>query len=85
MLVDFGFEDGAASWSMVAECVGVEDAHTKDELIFSVKMAYQVTVRQQQQEQGEHSSVQSDRKFWNHVWQLYIPPKVRNFAWRITG
>ena len=52
-------------------------------LFFRVyKARYFPTCRRQQQEQGEHSLARSDREFWNRIWQLYIPPKVRNFAWR---
>ena len=24
---------------------------------------------------------QKDRRLWNHIWKLNIPPKVRNFVW----
>lgn len=70
--------------------INLKDTHTTDELlwkenkkgIFSVKTAYPLAVRQKQQEQGEHSSAWDDRKMWNRIWQLHIPPKVQNFVWR---
>ena len=49
---------------------------------FSMKTAYRVALRLKQQEQVEHSSAQKDRRLWNRIWQLNIPPKVRNFVWR---
>ena len=70
--------------------IDLRDTQSKDELlwkenkkgIFSVKTAYQVAIRQQQQEQGEPSSTRDVRRMWNRIWQLHIPPKVRNFVWR---
>ena len=34
-----------------------------------------------QQEQVENSLAQKDRRLWNRIWKLNIPPKVRNFVW----
>ena len=47
--------------------------------IFSFKLAYQVTIRTRQTEQVEHSSARQDKKLWNRIWQLQVPPKVRTF------
>ena len=49
--------------------------------LFSIKTAYQVASRMKQVEQVEHSSARVD-KMWNRIWQLHVPPKVRNFVWR---
>ena len=50
--------------------------------IFSVKLAYRVALRMRQAEQVEHSSARQDKKLWNRIWQLQVPPKVRMFVWR---
>ena len=49
---------------------------------FSVKTTYRVAIRINQQEQVENSLAQKDRRLWNRIWKLNIPPKVRNFVWR---
>ncbi|KAL0002033.1 hypothetical protein SO802_015814 [Lithocarpus litseifolius] len=49
---------------------------------FSVKTAYRVALCLNQPENPEHSTAREDKKFWNKMWKLPIPPKVRNFMWR---
>ena len=49
---------------------------------FSVRTAYRVALRLKQQEDVEHSIAGEEKKFWNKMWKLPIPPKVRNFMWR---
>ena len=51
--------------------------------VFSVKTAYRVAIRLKQLEQVEHSLARVDKKLWNRIWQLHIPPKVKNFVWRV--
>ena len=49
---------------------------------FSVRTAYQVALRLQQQVCVEHSSARTDGPIWKKIWTLNIPPKVRTFIWR---
>ena len=49
---------------------------------FSVKTAYWVALSLNQPENAEHTTAREDKKFWNKMWKLHIPPKVRNFIWR---
>ena len=66
------------------------EVHDRDKLLwketksgcFSVKTAYQVALRLKQPQNVEHSTAREDKKFWNKMWKLPIPPKVRNFMWR---
>lgn len=47
-----------------------------------MKLAYQVALRLlHQSENAEHSTAREEKKFWNTMWKLLIPPKVRNFTW----
>ena len=50
--------------------------------IFTVKSAYKVALRLQENTQAEHSRAGLDRPIWKKIWKLNIPPKVRNFLWR---
>ena len=52
---------------------------------FSVRISYQVALRMKGTGNGEHSRVQEDKPVWNRLWQLSIPPKVRNFVWRASS
>ena len=54
-------------------------------LTFSVRTAYQLALRMNGTGNGEHSRVQEDKPMWNRLWQLPIPPKVRNFVWRASS
>ena len=49
---------------------------------FSVRTAYRVALRLKQTENVEHSTAREDKKFWNKMWKLPVPPKVRNFMRR---
>uniref|UniRef100_A0A7N2LPY4 Reverse transcriptase zinc-binding domain-containing protein n=1 Tax=Quercus lobata TaxID=97700 RepID=A0A7N2LPY4_QUELO len=33
-------------------------------------------------DEAEHSWAQVDKRMWNKLWKLDIPPKVSNFVWR---
>uniref|UniRef100_A0A7N2LID0 Reverse transcriptase zinc-binding domain-containing protein n=1 Tax=Quercus lobata TaxID=97700 RepID=A0A7N2LID0_QUELO len=50
--------------------------------ILRIKIAYWVALRLNQPENAEHSTAREDKKFWNKMWKLHLPPKVRNFIWR---
>jgi len=43
---------------------------------FSLKTAYRFALRLNQPENVEHSTARDDKKFWNKMWKLPIPPKV---------
>ena len=47
-----------------------------------MKTAYRVAIRMKQQKQVENSLAQKDKRQWNRIWTLNIPPKVQNFVWR---
>ena len=52
---------------------------------FSVKTAYQVALRLHHPRTGEHSLASMDWKMRKRLWSLNIPPKVRNFMWRLAS
>ena len=70
--------------------IPLESNLTRDELVwkenkshsFSVKSAYQVAIKLQEQNRVEHSTAGRDRTHWRKIWKLNVPPKVRNFIWR---
>ena len=49
---------------------------------FSVKTAYQVTLRMGQQQRVEHSGLVAECKIWRRLWSLIVLPKVRMFVLR---
>ena len=49
---------------------------------FTVKTAYQVALRLHREVGVEHSTVGEEKRFWNRIWRMNVPPKVRNFVWR---
>ena len=49
---------------------------------FTVKTAYHVTLRLHREVGVEHSTVGEEKRFWNRIWKMNVPPKVRNFVWR---
>uniref|UniRef100_A0A7N2LLU9 Reverse transcriptase zinc-binding domain-containing protein n=1 Tax=Quercus lobata TaxID=97700 RepID=A0A7N2LLU9_QUELO len=49
---------------------------------FTVKTAYQVALRLNREVGVEHSTVGEEKRFWNRIWRMNVPPKVRNFVWR---
>uniref|UniRef100_A0A7N2MJI0 Reverse transcriptase zinc-binding domain-containing protein n=1 Tax=Quercus lobata TaxID=97700 RepID=A0A7N2MJI0_QUELO len=67
--------------------------HRRDELEwkenrarrFSVKDAYHVAIRLSHQDGAEHSNARIDGKVWKTIWALKVPPKVRNFIWRVCS
>ncbi|KAI8030035.1 Protein NRT1/ PTR FAMILY 5.10 [Camellia lanceoleosa] len=52
---------------------------------FEVRSGYQFLRRELQSRAafGASSSAQPTGKFWNLIWSLPVPPKVRNFWWRV--
>ena len=67
--------------------------HKRDELEwkenrarrFSIKAAYQVALRLLHHNGAEHSNAWIDGKVWMTIWALKVPPKVRNFIWRVSS
>lgn len=49
---------------------------------FTVRSAYFVALRLNQGGVVEHSRAHEDKRLWNKIWRLRVPPKVRNFLWR---
>ena len=49
---------------------------------FTVRSAYFVALRLNQGGVVEHSRAHEDKRVWNKIWRLRVPPKVRNFLWR---
>ena len=49
---------------------------------FTVKTAYHVALRLHRVVGVEHSTVGEEKGFWNKIWKMNVPPKVRNFVWR---
>ena len=49
---------------------------------FSVRSAYLVALRLNQGGVVENSRAHEDKRLWDKIWRLRIPPKVRNFLWR---
>jgi len=52
---------------------------------FSVKSAYQVAIRLKQGVEAEHSRAGEEGKLWKLIWELNVPPKIRNFMWRAVS
>lgn len=50
--------------------------------VFSIKSAYHVALRLNQQEVTKHSQAGEDGKLWRTVWKLNVPPKIQTFMWR---
>ena len=49
---------------------------------FSVHSAYQVALRIHWRSSVEYSGAGDDKRIWNRLWKLPIPPKVCTFVWR---
>lgn len=50
---------------------------------FSVKSAYKVAMAMDSiGSLGESSTNHNQTQFWKKLWRLYIPNKVKSFAWR---
>ncbi|KAL5545904.1 hypothetical protein UlMin_005591 [Ulmus minor] len=54
--------------------------HTRDGE-FSVKSGYKVALSVD--DVAECSNPQAANKWWKYLWNLKIPPKIRNFIWRL--
>ena len=52
---------------------------------FSVKSAYRVALRLKQGVEAEHSRAGEEGKPWKMIWDLKVPPKIRNFMWRAVS
>ena len=52
---------------------------------FSVKSAYEVAIRLKQGVEAEHSRAGEEGKLWKLIWELNVPPKIRNFIWRAVS
>lgn len=50
---------------------------------FSVKSAYNMLVMLRRDSEPPSSSTGPDKLFWKKLWRLPVPPKVRNFWWRV--
>ena len=51
--------------------------------MFSVRSAYYGALQLYKAEPGGTcSDDSSNRRFWKHIWQISVPPKVRHFVWR---
>ena len=48
---------------------------------FLVRIAYKVALWMNQTVNVKHSRVQEEKRVWNRLWKLSIPPKVQNFVW----
>ena len=48
---------------------------------FTVKTAYHVALRLHREVGVKHSTVGEEKRFWNRIWKMNVPPKVRNFVW----
>lgn len=48
---------------------------------FRVKEAYQLAMQQK----NEASSSEGPDPIWRHLWNLNVPPKVKEFNWRAMG
>ncbi|CAO1943396.1 unnamed protein product [Urochloa humidicola] len=56
---------------------------------FTVKSAYKVCVEVQKRERNKTMSsgtriIASEEIFWKKVWNLYVPSKIKHFAWRLA-
>lgn len=50
---------------------------------FTVRSAYKLSVQLRRNDETPASSGGQDKKFWRKLWSLPVPPKVRNFWWRV--
>ncbi|KAM6542808.1 hypothetical protein CsatB_007255 [Cannabis sativa] len=68
--IPLSFSASSDFWSWSKESSG----------LFSVKSAYQLLQDSKNPRTGSNNS-----GFWHKLWQLKIPPKVRNFLWRAAA
>uniref|UniRef100_A0A803Q6Y9 CCHC-type domain-containing protein n=1 Tax=Cannabis sativa TaxID=3483 RepID=A0A803Q6Y9_CANSA len=57
--------------------------HHSDTGFYTVKTGYHLTVSLDSV--NEHSSSSSHRQWWNRLWSLRLPKKVKIFAWRLIN
>uniref|UniRef100_A0A803NWY3 RNase H type-1 domain-containing protein n=1 Tax=Cannabis sativa TaxID=3483 RepID=A0A803NWY3_CANSA len=51
--------------------------------IYTVKSGYRVAATNELE--AEASTDKHTRNWWNKIWKLEVPPKVRNFIWRVCN
>lgn len=49
---------------------------------YLVKSGYQLVCEKENREKASVSNASNIRNFWNRVWKLRIPNKIKNFFWR---
>lgn len=52
---------------------------------FSVRSAYKLLVHQHRSTQQASCSEGDEKSYWKKLWKLPVPPKVRNFWWRVIN
>ena len=55
--------------------------------VFSVRSAYRLAVNENEanRDLGQSSTSQAgERKIWSVLWKANVPPKIRNFGWRLA-
>uniref|UniRef100_A0A803PKZ1 Reverse transcriptase zinc-binding domain-containing protein n=1 Tax=Cannabis sativa TaxID=3483 RepID=A0A803PKZ1_CANSA len=57
--------------------------HHSDSGIYSVKIGYQLAASLETQH--EHSSSSTHRQWWNRMWSLRLPKKLKIFLWRFIN
>jgi hypothetical protein len=50
---------------------------------FTVRSAYKVLIHERRRNNEASSSVTAPIRHWQKLWKLPVPPKVRNFWWRV--
>jgi hypothetical protein len=50
---------------------------------FSVRSAYKLMIELRRDVEAASSAGGPDKLFWKKLWRLPVPPKVRNFWWRV--
>jgi hypothetical protein len=61
--------------------------HYEETGVFSVRSAYRLALARSTDLEAEGSSSvpRGDRAVWRKLWKLPIPPKVRNFLWKLIN
>ena len=52
--------------------------------MYSVQSAYRLYSEISRQALPSSSTGEGDKKLWNGIWKLRVPPKVRHFLWRVV-
>jgi hypothetical protein len=60
--------------------------HYEKSGVFSVRSAYRLALTRalNLEEEGSSTAPRGDRAVWKKLWNLPIPPKVRNFLWKLV-